>query len=414
MRIQLKIGSFIRERDANVAMMFALGMPMLVGAAAFTVETSYDYWKHTNLQAIADAAAYAGALESRSGASESDIEAAAIKAATENGWLEDGNTIEVNTPPTSGAHTSDQAVEVKITENVPRFFTAVFNSTPLIAKARSVAVFEDDSDACILALNKTEAQAVYVSGSGAVTLDGCDVASNSNAKDDSMYVWGSSTLSADCIRASGGIKHKGNITVTDCSGPVSNAPRLPDPFKDLEAPEPGLSRTIPKVNGNETPPPLEPGHYSNGMDLKGNVTLKPGTYYVSGGDFLVNGGANVTGSGVTIYLAEGSNADVRGNATVTLSAPTGENDPNRGILFFGDRDDDGENKFNGNASMHLTGNLYFPTQKVVYQGSYSGNDGCTFIVADIVEITGATKLGVKCPSDDTPRPKSFSLVKIVE
>jgi hypothetical protein len=95
-----------------------------------------------------------------------------------------------------------------------------------------------------------------------------------------------------------------------------------------------------------------------------------------------------------------------------MSAPT-SGDYN-GILFYGDRDGDGENKFNGNAAMHLTGNLYFPSQQVTYQGNYSGNDGCTFVVADMVKITGSTKLGVQCPSDDMPRPKSFNLVKIVE
>jgi len=412
---QLQIGMFCRDTRANVAMIFALGAPMLIGAAAFSVETSYDYWKHTHLQAVADSAAYAGALELRSGASDSAVEAAAKKAATENGWVESGNTIEVNTPPTSGSHTDAQAVEVKISEKVPRFFTAFFISTPVIAKSRSVAVYQDGSDACILALDKTAAKAIDISGSGAVTLDGCDVASNSNDKDESLYAWGSSTLSADCVRASGGIKSKGNITLTGCSGLVSNAPRLGDPFKDLEAPDTGSSRTVPQGNGKSTDPPLQPGHYSDGMDLKGDVKLAPGTYYVSGGNFTVEGGANVTGTGVTIYLADGSNVDVRGNATVTMSAPTGEDDPMRGVLFFGDRDGDGENKFNGNAAMHLTGNLYFPTQQVTYQGNYSGNDGCTFVVADMVKITGSTKLGVKCPKDpDMPRPKSFNLVKIVE
>jgi hypothetical protein len=409
---QLKIGLFFPDTRANVAMIFALGAPMLVGAAALSVETSYDYWKHTHLQAVADSAAYAGALELRSGASDSAVEDAAKKAATENGWVESGNTIEVNTPPTSGAHTNAQAVEVKISEKVPRFFTAFFVSSPVIAKSRSVAVYQDGSDACILALDKTAAKAIDISGSGAVTLDGCDVASNSNNKDESLYAWGSSTLSADCVRASGGIKSKGNITLTGCSGPVSNAPRLGDPFKDLEAPaSKGTSRTdTSKANKNTT---LDPGYYSGGMSLKGNVTLNPGTYYVEGG-FTVNSNAVVTGAGVTIYLAPGANVTVNGTPTITMSAPNDANNPYNGILFYGDRDGDGENKFNGNAAMHLTGNLYFPSQQVTYQGNYSGNDGCTFVVADLVKISGSTKLGVKCPSNDMPRPKSFNLVKIVE
>jgi len=146
------------------------------------------------------------------------------------------------------------------------------------------------------------------------------------------------------------------------------------------------------------------------MDLKGTVTLKAGEYYL-GGDLNIGSNATVTGTGVTLYMEDGAAVKINGSSTITMSAPTSGD--YQGILFFGDRDSTETQTFNGSASMHLTGNLYFPNQTVTYKGNYGGNDGCTFIVADKVEISGSTNLGVGCPTD-MPRPKSFQVVKIVE
>ena len=45
--------------------------------AAYSVETSYQYYKHQRLQAAADAAAYAGALELLNGSSYATIKSVA-------------------------------------------------------------------------------------------------------------------------------------------------------------------------------------------------------------------------------------------------------------------------------------------------------------------------------------------------
>src|SRR6185503_8131347 len=107
----------------------------------------------------------------------------------------------------------------------------------------------------------------------------------------------------------------------------------------------------------------------------GNVVLSPGVYYVSGGNFSVTANANVSGSGVTIYLAAGAQVLMRGNASVNMAAPT--SGTYSGILFFGARNGSGDNTFNGDASSHLTGDLYFPSENVSYLGNFSGTNGCS-------------------------------------
>jgi Flp pilus assembly protein TadG len=366
----------------NVIMIFALGMPLAVGAGALGVETSFEYVSQTRLQTAADAAAYAGALDNRAGKSNDIVVQSATAMAMQDGWSSAAGTITVNTPPASGPNQNAAATEVLLSQTVPRFFTAYFNKNPLVIHARAVAIYRTAADACILALDQTASQAVNVQGNTTVSLVGCDVMSNSIASD-AVNVWGSAKITSDCVVSAGGVTNKGGMTVTGCPSAITQAPRAHDPFSGLATPAHGTNRSVP----NKGPFNLLPGYYNSGMDLRGTVTLAPGTYYVSGGDFRVNANADVSGSGVTIFLESGSSVSMMGNAHVNLSAPT--SGTYSGILFFGDRNaTSGSVTFNGDASSSLTGDLYFPTQTVSYQGNFSGTNGCMQIVADTVQWTG--------------------------
>jgi hypothetical protein len=147
------------------------------------------------------------------------------------------------------------------------------------------------------------------------------------------------------------------------------------------------------------------------MNLSGNVNLNPGTYYVSG-DIKINANANISGSGVTIYLAGSSSITINGNATVNLSAPT--TGTYSGILFYGDPTNTASvsNKFNGTAASKLTGALYFPTQDVSYLGNFSGTSGCMQIVAKTVQWTGNTSMSVNCSSYGMKNLPVSSVVKL--
>src|SRR5215216_2584853 len=66
-RLAGRFRSLMRDEIGSTAVALAVSMPLVVGGAAFGVETSYWYYKDLQLQAAADAAAYAGALEKRAG-----------------------------------------------------------------------------------------------------------------------------------------------------------------------------------------------------------------------------------------------------------------------------------------------------------------------------------------------------------
>src|SRR5262249_22088238 len=152
------------------------------------------------LQGAADAAAYAAAVDLRAGATQDTFTAEALSAAKASGYDSTQGTLTVNWPPTSGTHMNNQAIEVLISENVPRFFSSIFINPPLIEHTRSVTIFQNASNACVLALDTTASGAATFSGSSNVTLTGCSVMANSLSPS-AVLSQGSASLKTDCIIA---------------------------------------------------------------------------------------------------------------------------------------------------------------------------------------------------------------------
>ncbi|BCG73010.1 hypothetical protein MesoLj113a_41680 [Mesorhizobium sp. 113-1-2] len=400
--IRLMATGIRRGTSANVATIFALSLPIVVGAAGFGVETSYWYYNSLKLQATADAAAYAGALEQISGSDKSTIVAAATRSAASNGL--GSGTIVVNTPPVSGPNTAKKAVEVIVGQNLDRIFTSIFTQGKVPEQARAVALITNASKACMEALDPTASQAVLFSGNTSVKVTGCVIMSNSIASD-AIKLQGSAGLQVDCLISAGGVSLSNPIT-TVCAAPITQALPAADPFADLPTP----AASNPCQNDNKAT--LSPGTYCSGMTLKGNVALSPGVYVVQG-DLKINANAAVIGSGVTIFMSGSSTVSMNGNASVKLSAPT--SGTYSGVLFYGDRTgNSASSTFNGTADSLLTGAIYFPKQQVNYLGNFSGNSGCTQVVANTIQWSGSTTINQDCTSlgmRDIPAAQSVALVE---
>ncbi|TIT00781.1 MAG: hypothetical protein E5W87_18150 [Mesorhizobium sp.] len=393
------------DTSGNVAIIFALSLPIVVGGAGLGVETSYWYYSSLKLQAVADAAAYAGALEKVSGSDKPAIVSAATLSAASNGFAASTGIIEVFTPPSSGPNVAKKAVEVIVHQNLDRFFTSIFTQNEVGAQARAVALITDASKACVLALNPSASKAALFSGSSTTKLTGCSVMSNSIAAD-AIKLQGSASLDVDCLISAGGLS-LANPVKTVCTSLITQALPAADPFADLPAPP----ATNPCQNGNQST--LQPGTYCRGLSLSGSVTLSPGVYVIQGGDFKANSNANISGEGVIIYLAGSSGVTMNGTATVKLSAPT--SGTYSGVLFYADRANlAGSNTFNGTADSLLTGALYFPTQAVNYLGNFSGKNGCTQVVGSTVQWSGNTSINQDCTSLGMREIPATQSVRLVE
>ena len=401
------IRRFFKRSDGNVAIVFALTLPLVIGGAGFGVETSYWYYRDLQLQGAADAAAYGAAIEKRAGSESGKVETVATGIAVANGFDATAGTIVVNSPPKSGPNAGKQAVEVLLTVPLQRAFTRIFSDAPVVENVRAVANFQTTGNACILALDPTASKSVLFSGNTSTTIKGCNVMANSIAAD-AIKTQGSSATAVDCFISGGGVDLSGGSVQQDCKSAVTQAPPVGDPFAYLKAPTDGGG------SKNSNGATLQPGNYTSGMSLKNNVNLKPGTYIVSGGDFSVNANANVSGSGVTIYLVGGARVSMNGNATINLSAPT--SGTYSGMLFMGDQTSagGGVNRFNGTAGSSLTGAIYFKKQPVQYLGNFSGLDGCTQVVAATIEWSGSTTINQDCSKYGMQNIPASQIVHLAE
>ncbi|HEY2032643.1 MAG TPA: hypothetical protein VGH02_03025 [Rhizomicrobium sp.] len=400
-----KITGFLADRSANVALIFAITLPAVVGFCGLGGETALWYFKQRDLQGAVDVAAYNGAIALRGGATQSAITTQASTDATRSGW-DSAGTLVVHTPPTSGTHQISRAVEVILTESEPRYFTALFNSRPVVIRTRAVAVYNDLGYACLLALNKSASAAVKFWGNSSSTFTDCNVYSDSISPT-GFQQGGSSQASMPCALSAGGFSVSSGLTVTSCSAPVSNAAEVPDPYASLAAPP------IPNncTNGNSSS--LSAGKYCNGLSLNGTTTLAPGVYVISGGTLKINANANISGSGVTFYLTNGATVSMNGNSTVNLSAPT--SGTYSGILFYGDRTQaNNSNTINGNASSSMTGAVYFPSQAVSVLGNFSGANGCMQVVADTISYSGNAHFSTNCSAYGLPSVSTPGAVALVE
>jgi hypothetical protein len=128
-------------------------------------------------------------------------------------------------------------------------------------------------------------------------------------------------------------------------------------------------------------------------------------YVIDGGGITIDGGASVSGTGVTFYLtgnngngnsaANYSGVTINSTATVNLSSPCdGAASGIKGMLFFQDRSITNGNgsSINGASGSTFNGAIYFPTTPLSYAGSSAVN-GFTLIVADTLTFTGNSSVG---------------------
>jgi hypothetical protein len=231
-----------------------------------------------------------------------------------------------------------------------------------------------------------------------------------------LSVSGSGTLTAESVYVHGTIAGMDKITTTGKTKTGANP--IDDPYASTPMGSfSGCDFNNKSVKNTAT---LNPGVYCGGLSLNAgaNVTLKPGVYYIDQGSLSVNGGATLTGTGVTLVFTSstGSNyatATINGGATVNLSAPTSGN--YAGIVAFGDRNMPAGTafKFNGGSSQVFTGALDIPKGAVQFAGGSNTSKACTQLVADTVTFTGNSQFAINCTGTGT-KPVGATIAALVE
>lgn len=423
------LARFLRERAGGVMTTVGIMLPVLFGVSALSIDVGLWYKSRRDYQTAVDSAAVGAAWQRLKGKGE-PIAVVAREDAARNGLAIGGNvTMTVNNPPLAGPYIGrGDAVEVIVTLPQVSMLSSVIGVGDATHSARAVAVVEVQGSACVFALDTMAPSAVKIWGSTYVEAIGCVIGSNSNASS-SIDIGGSASLKADSLWAVGNVSQGSSASVSLARPATVDAWVLDDPYDGLVMPPiGGCTATNKNVNTTAT---LSPGVYCGGLSFgsQADVTLAPGTYYIDGGNFTVNGGAKVRCScpsgtdGVTIVLTSTTGwskigtVTINGGADVVLRAPTAANDPFKGLLFYQDphASTTGVNKLNGGSNMTLTGGVYFPKQQIQFNGdNNSAANTCTQIIGRTVEFTGNSKIYNNGCAEAGIEPIKVKGIRVVE
>nr|WP_137678011.1 Tad domain-containing protein [Parerythrobacter lutipelagi] len=407
----------MRNRDANVLMISAIGAASMVGAAGIGVDTVQWYLWNRQLQQAVDSGALAGALSMHQGA---NVTTTATGEIDRN--FVDGFTVErIVTPPQQGDYAGDTAaVEVVATTSRKLPFSSLFLESAPTIRVRSVAATVAGAEHCVIALAEN-GTGIYVHGTADVNL-GCGAAANSKVAS-AVDLTGSSILNADPISAVGGIEYGDRNIPSDTTLLPYGLPVV-DPLASRTLAPPSSPAGCTYNNYTVQPSQnttIYPGRYCNGLSLKGTVTMSPGVYIIDRGAFDVSSQANVIGEGVTIVLTGTTSANVaeikiNGGAELDLRAPTKLEDPDwYNILFFQDPMGSGvENIINGGSDLNFEGIVYFPNGNVRFNGNAGQHANCLLMVAQRVNFSGTSSLDNDCSSDYDDVSTRSRIIRVVE
>ena len=366
---------FLRDAQGNVAILFGLTFPVIAGAVAVAIDYSDGNNIRAGLQASADAAALAGALEldAKSTASVTAAKNAAAKFATAKA---------PNAQQRIEASLSSSMVTVELSTEKTLFFGGILKQATMPIGVRADAIRDRSPSPCMLALGPNEPIGINLIGSASVYAPKCLVQSNA-ASANSITMQGAAGMSAWKVCASGGTGKARS------SPPPQQCKAAEDPYKDrsLKQINPRSPKLVTTALSTYSGPcdftnktvaakekgivPLTPGVYCGGLTVQSaDVVLAPGLYVMQDGPLHLQGNATLKGIGVSILLS-GSNAvlDLQGSPSMTLEAmKTGSL---AGIAIASDTPASPilTSTLQGSPDINVTGSIYLPTQRFEMQGS---------------------------------------------
>ena len=401
---------FLQNREASVAPMLALAaLPLFASVGA-----SVDFGRAASARAGMQAALDASALMMAKAAQVADDTQLAANASNYfNANFQSSEVGNLQTTVSTSSASSGYSVNMTATGVVPTQFMGVMGFSSLSVTVHSNALSTADGLGCILSLNPHASGAATGQGSTNVVLNGCSLYDNSDSST-ALTVGGSAQITALSVGVVGNLTGSSNITTTQ--GIRTGIGAVDDPY--INSSFPAFSGCTQQNFSAHDTITIDPGVYCGGMKLNAgaNVTLTEGIYYLDGGDLTMNGGATMTGSGVTLVFTSQNKsgyatASINGNATVNLTPP--KTGGTAGIVVFGDRrmPIGTAFTFNGGAAQNLGGAIYLPTAAVSYAGGASTSANCTQLIGNTVTFTGNSGFALNCNNYGT-KPFSPRVVKL--
>lgn len=407
----MPIKLLIADRKASVAPLLALAAVPLFASVGAAIDFSRASSAKVAMQGALDAAVIQMVKNG------SNADAPQLNETANSYFNANFQNVEVGDAKTQIASSSTNAgysVDMSASGTIKTRFMGIMGFSLLKITVRSSALASSDGLGCVLSLNRHVSGAATGQGTTAVNLKGCSLYDDSDDQTSAMTVGGSATISALSVGVVGKVSGTSNITATE--GVKTGIGAVPDPYASVTFPAFfGCTAQNFTAKDNIT---IDPGVYCGGIGVNAgaHLTLNPGIYYLDGGNLSVNGGATLTGDGVTlVFTSKNRNgfatASINGNATINLTPP--KSGPTAGIVIFADRHMPNGSvfKFNGGSTQYLGGAVYVPTGTINFSGGASTSTSCTQLIGDIVNFTGNSELTLNCSNYGT-RPFSAPVIKI--
>jgi len=437
-----------RSKSGNAAILVALGMPALMGGAGLAVDTAQWYLWQRELQFAADQAALAGAWARGNG------DTGTIYITRANQEFSDNLSIIANNGATHAASLADWGtgtqnsviVRAEVVADLPFASFVMGRSTTIRVNAQATFERTDEYTACLMALHPTAGSAMWFNGGPSVDA-ACGVASLSTS-DTSIRTNGSSgAQNINTVASAGGIDD--GMGAFANASTIENFDGLNDPYSGLTPPDNPTPRTLScgssglTYTGDEFDKgdqPLSnpkiytkfqrkidakfqrktckalPGTYTD-LEIGGNANLTSGIYVIDGGRLKLNGGNQLTGTGVMFVLKNGAQLDINGGADVFLSPmsalqlvalgiPTDDAARMENMLIFEDPNSPGNSgsKLTGATNFtnfDINGVIYMPKSELKLAGNIQATANCMMVMSSKVQVAGTADLTRLCPIGET-------------
>lgn len=411
MRALSWLKDLISSERGNVFVVAAAVMPLLLGSAAFAVDTiQLSVWKR-QLQRAADSSAIAGAYALSLGDDEHD---AIHTDLDKNAFPTLSQEEAIAVGPRLGW---PRTVRVTLTATRTLPFLSIFTQRASTMVADATAALTDDGKFCMISLYDGPDTGIDVNGNSTINL-GCGMKSNCTG-DACVTAGGSSSVTATPIAAVGGLDGGGNNFNQPTVLQPHSAPQA-DPFAHLPNPAPDVNKC--NANGTLTEdtvfPANEPNPCFTAADIKSNRVLNVPdsveSITIYGGDMTFHGNINANQITWVMTGPNGAAGDLKINAQAELVMSSPDSGIYKGVLFYRDRRGSNiEIKINGGASSHLTGALYFPSSDITFAGNSGMNVECMQMVGQKLKFRGGAEILNACPTNGGAQHFNQTVIRLV-
>ncbi|MEA3035759.1 MAG: hypothetical protein QOH04_1524 [Sphingomonadales bacterium] len=406
MRALKRLIGLLKNEKGNALIIGAATLPLILGSAAFAVDSIQMALMKRQLQHAADAAAMAGAYALEQSVDPED----AVHHDLDQNYFPILTQAESVTVGPSGGYQQTVRVQLTTAKKLP-FFSLFTHSTTTITGDATAALVQT-GNFCMLSLYNGTDPGIDVNGTADVTL-GCGMAANSTGPQ-GVTAGGNSTITASPIMAVGGLDGTSNNFV---------APTKLQPHSQAQA-DPFLS--VP----NPTPPsPCTPGGaltggtYATGTYCFASVGIQPSNaatfgdgsvIYVNGGDVDIKGDFTALNSTLVMTGTNGQagNFTMNSQANLKMTAPT--SGTYKGLIIYRDRRASNVGiKINGGAASQFSGAIYMPSTDMEFTGNSGMNVQCLQMVGQKLIFRGTAQLNNSCNVAGQTNGFQLTYVKLI-